>query len=455
MKHRPFSGIFLKLFIGLLSVFLVLGLCVWIISASYQKYAASAFETVDFEFPGQRAVNTALGIAQWGGKDVLIKWLLDEKRNVRPAIFVLTATGEEISGRTLPNKAQAQLTDPVVSSRIVTKTIAGEPLRFIAVRTDKPKHFWGMAFWRTPWWVHVLLALFSTALVAGLLAWNLTKPIRKLDWAMRRAAEGNFGDRIAPLVGHNYDEIGDLAKRYDAMAKKINGLLKRQKTLFHDVSHELRSPLARIDVALALLEKDPTKSRQAVERIEEEVANLDTLVEALLTYARLDENAPMHFETTDLVPILETIVEDADFEGSAKNVRVTLTSDAALPVLAHIDSIASALENLIRNALRFSPAGTTVSVLARKTDRMVTVEICDSGPGIAESDIARLFDPFVRGSNQATGSGFGLGLAIAKRAAIRHSGTLNAENITPHGLKMRLTLPLLSVKDRMTSENPN
>ena len=420
MKQRPFSGIFLKLFTGLLSVFLVLGLCVWIISASYQKYAASAFETVDFEFPGQRAVSTALGIAQWGGKDVLIKWLLDEKRNVRPAIFVLNAAGEEISGR-----------------------------------TDKPKHFWGMAFWRTPWWVHVLLALFSTALVAGLLAWNFTKPIRKLDWAMRRATEGNFGDRIAPLVGHNYDEIGDLAKRYDAMAEKINGLLKRQKTLFHDVSHELRSPLARIDVALALLEKDPTKSRQAVERIEEEVANLDTLVEALLTYARLDENAPMHFETTDLVPILETIVEDADFEGSAKNVRVTLTSDAALPVLAHIDSIASALENLIRNALRFSPAGTTVSVLARKTDRMVTVEICDSGPGIAESDIARLFEPFVRGSNQATGSGFGLGLAIAKRAAIRHSGTLNAENITPHGLKMRLTLPLLSVKDRITSENPN
>ena len=91
MKQRPFSGIFLKLFTGLLSVFLVLGLCVWIISASYQKYAASAFETVDFEFPGQRAVSTALGIAQWGGKDVLIKWLLDEKRNVRPAIFVLNA----------------------------------------------------------------------------------------------------------------------------------------------------------------------------------------------------------------------------------------------------------------------------------------------------------------------------------------------------------------------------
>ena len=454
MKHRPFSGIFLKLFTGLLSVFLVLGLCVWIISASYQKYAASAFETVDSEFPGQRAVNTALGIAQWGGKDILVKWLLDEKRNIRPAVFVLNDAGEEISGRTLPAKAKAQLTDPTVSSHIVKKTISGESLRFIPVRTDKPKHFWGIAFWRTPWWVHVLLALFSTALVAGILAWNFTKPIRKLDWAMRRATQGNFGDRIAPLVGHNYDEIGDLAKRYDAMAEKINGLLKRQKTLFHDVSHELRSPLARIDVALALLEKDPTKSRQAVERIESEVETLDTLVEALLTYARLDENAPMHFEETDLVPILETIAEDADFEGSAKKVRVVLSADAALPVRAHIDSIASALENLIRNALRFSPAGSQVTVSAHKSGSMIDIRISDAGPGIAKDDIAQLFEPFVRGSNQATGSGFGLGLAIAKRAAVRHGGSLSARNTTPHGLQMRLTLPLLEAKEPGSETKP-
>lgn len=447
MKPRFFSGIFLKLFTGLLSVFLLLGLCVWIISASYQRYAASAFETVDFEFPGQRAVNTALGIAQWGGKDVLIKWLLDEKRNMRPAIFVLNEAGEEISGRTLPAKARAQLRDPAVLSQIVTKAISGEPLRFIAVRTDKPKRFWGIAFWRTPWWVLVILALLSTALVAGLLAWNFTKPIRKLDWAMRRAAQGNFGDRIAPLVGHNYDEIGDLAKRYDAMAEKINGLLKRQKTLFHDVSHELRSPLARIDVALALLEKDPTKSRQTVERIEAEVETLDTLVEALLTYARLDENAPIHFEETDLVPILETIVEDADFEGSAKNVHVTLTSDTSLRVRIHIDSVASALENLIRNALRFSPAGSTVCVVAKETGADAVICIRDAGPGIPENEIARLFEPFVRGSNQATGNGFGLGLAIAKRAAVRHGGSLEARNIAPHGLLMCLTLPLLKAPE--------
>ncbi len=447
MKPRFFSGIFLKLFTGLLSVFLLLGLCVWIISASYQRYAASAFETVDFEFPGQRAVNTALGIAQWGGKDVLIKWLLDEKRNMRPAIFVLNEAGEEISGRALPAKARAQLRDPAVLSQIVTKAISGEPLRFIAVRTDKPKRFWGIAFWRTPWWVLVILALLSTALVAGLLAWNFTKPIRKLDWAMRRAAQGNFGDRIAPLVGHNYDEIGDLAKRYDAMAEKINGLLKRQKTLFHDVSHELRSPLARIDVALALLEKDPTKSRQTVERIEAEVETLDTLVEALLTYARLDENAPIHFEETDLVPILETIVEDADFEGSAKNVHVTLTSDTSLRVRIHIDSVASALENLIRNALRFSPAGSTVCVVAKETGTDAVICIRDAGPGIPENEIARLFEPFVRGSNQATGNGFGLGLAIAKRAAVRHGGSLEARNIAPHGLLMCLTLPLLKAPE--------
>ncbi len=441
-KSRRFSGIFLTLFSGLLSVFLIFVFCAWLLSTNYQQYINSSFESIDFNPPGQRAVNTAVGIAEWSGKDVLVKWLKDDTRNARPTVFVLNESDEEISGRALPQKTLQQLKDQSTLNRISAKTIGDSKLRFFAVRTDKPKHLWALTFWRTPWWVHVLLALLSTVLVAGFLAWNFSKPIRKLDWAMRRAADGNFEDRIAPIVGHNYDEIGDLAKRYDAMAEKINGLLDRQKKLFHDVSHELRSPLARIDVALALIEKDPTNSRQAIARIESEVEMLDSLVEALLTYARLDENAPIVFEQTDLEPILESIVDDADFEGSAKKVHVKLESDAELPLKAHIESISSALENLIRNALRFSPEGSTVFVRANRIRDQINICIRDSGPGIPEEDRARMFDPFVRGKNQPTGSGFGLGLTIAKRAVERHNGTLNAVNVQPHGLEMRISLPI-------------
>ena len=439
-KRRRLSGIFLTLFTGLLSVFLVLGLCVWLLSASYQKYASSAFEGIDFEYPGQRAVNTALGVAQWGGNKVLIKWLHDTKVNNHPTVFVLNKDGVEISGRAIPEKALKQVS--LNDSRITTQVVDGENLRFFAVRLDRPKRVWSMAFWRTPWWVHALLALFSTAIVAGLLAWNFAKPIRKLDWAMRRAAEGNLEDRIAPLVGHNYDEIGDLAKQYDAMAEKITGLLARQKTLFHDVSHELRSPLARIDVALALIEKDPANRERAIKRIEAEVELLDNLVEALLTYARLDENAPISYEEADLSLALEAIVSDADFEGSAKNVHVTLESDPTLVAKVHLESISSALENLVRNALRFSNAGDTVKVIAHKVNGTIHIAVQDSGPGIPAEDLERLFEPFARGKNQATGSGFGLGLAIAKRAVERHNGTLSASNLTPHGLEMRIELPV-------------
>ncbi len=440
-KRRPFSGIFLTIFTGLLSVFLLLAFCVWLLSASYQKYATGSFESVDFEPPGTRAVSVALGIAEWGGRDVLIKWLNDSERNRRPAVFVLDANGKEISQRTIPEKALKQLKNPQTAARITQKTIAGETLKFIAVRTDKPKQLWAYTFWRTPWWGHALLALLSAAIVAAFLAWNFTKPIRKLDWAMRRAAEGNLGDRIAPIVGHNYDEIGDLAKRYDSMAEKINGLLERQKTLFHDVSHELRSPLARIDVALALIEKNPQDSARAIKRIEAEVELLDSLVEALLTYARLDENAPITFEEADITSLLEAIVSDADFEGIAKNVHVTLDADCSLNAKVHIESISSALENLIRNALRFSSAGDAVRVFAHREEGGIVIRVRDSGPGITPEDLTRMFEPFARGKNQATGSGFGLGLAIAKRAIERHHGTLTATNVAPHGLEMRITLP--------------
>ncbi len=439
-KRRRLSGIFLTLFTGLLSVFLLLGFCVWLLSASYQKYASSAFEGIDFEYPGQRAVNTALGVAQWGGSDVLIKWLCDSKINNHPTVFVLNKEGKEISGRAIPEKALKQVATN--DSRVTTKAIDGQDLRFFAVRLDRPKHIWSMTFWRTPWWIHALLALFSTAIVAGLLAWNFAKPIQKLDWAMRRAAEGNLEDRIATVVGHNYDEIGDLAKQYDAMAEKITGLLARQKTLFHDVSHELRSPLARIDVALALIEKDPKNSQRAIKRIETEVELLDSLVEALLTYARLDENAPISFEKADLSLALEAIVSDADFEGSAKNVRVSLETDETLWAKVHLESITSALENLIRNALRFSKPGDTVKVVAHKENNVIRMTVSDAGPGIPAEDLERLFEPFARGKNQATGSGFGLGLAIAKRAVERHNGTLSASNLSPHGLEMRIELPV-------------
>lgn len=258
---------------------------------------------------------------------------------------------------------------------------------------------------------------------------------------MRRASEGDLAVRIAPEVGHRYDEIGALAQQYDAMAEKINGLLARQKRLFHDVSHELRSPLARMEVAVAIASKNPERSPELLKRIEKDVHTLDALVEELLTFARLDDNAPMPFEDTDAALLLEDIVDNVRFEGSAKKIDVTLTSPAHAVLRLHTDSFARAVENILRNALRYTPEGGTVDVVVAASEKAFTVSVTDEGPGMKPEELDKLFLPFVRGSAEATGSGFGLGLAIAKRAVERHGGTLTAQNVAPHGLKMTITIP--------------
>ena len=454
----PFrGGIFHKLFIGLWIGLLGLGLSVWLLSAHYQQIPHN-YGAIEQGRPAVRAVSSAIGMLRWGGRSALIEWLKDKESNIRPTVFVVDQNGQEISGRKIPEKALAQLSNPPEDAyiRIIGqgrgpghrrhhRMMLGsdETLQFFAVRTDLPPRNLFSAFWHTPLWLHIVLAILATTAIAGFLAWNISRPIRKLDWAMRRATQGDLDIRIGNTVGHDLDEIGVLAKRYDKLLDTISGLLARQKTLFHDVSHELRSPLARIGISIALAQKNPDRSQEILSRIEREVNVLDGLVGALLTYARLDDNAPMQFEKIDLVAVLEGIVEDADFEGSAKKVRVVLSvAPAEIPFVMHIDSFASAVENLVRNALRFSPPETVVSVEARQSRENIVITVSDEGPGIAEEDLERLFQPFMRGSDQATGSGFGLGLAIAKRAVQRHGGTLTASNRTPHGLCMCITLPV-------------
>lgn len=429
-KKRLFSGIFLQLFLGFWAVILVLGFSVSVISASYLQTQQNP--SVDSGYFGNRATYTARELYASGGKEVLLSWLSDPKINNHPVVFAIDAEGKDLLGRQIPKSLKTNLRGPQI-------TVDNSTLTLVAVR-NTPKR--GFALWRIPLWIHLLLALFATSSIALLMAWYFAKPIRKLDDAMRKAMTGNFDERVSLEFGRRFDEIGDLAKRYDEMAEKINGLLTRQKRLFHDVSHELRSPLARIQVALALLEKDPEKFKTSVSRIENEVAQLDALVEELLTYARLDKNAPITFEQTDLRPILDAVAENADFEGSACGISVKVSAPETIPMSCHIESLASAFENLIRNALRFSPHDAQIDVSATVDENFVTVTIEDQGPGMDESDIARMFQPFVRGANQATGSGFGLGLAIAKRAILRHKGTIEARNKTPHGLQIHLQLPL-------------
>ena len=478
---RSAGSIFWKFFAGFwLTILAVTGLA-WTLSADWQD-APQNYGSIERSHNAKIAINSAMGIARWGGRESLINWLVDPESNRRPEVFAINEEGREISGRTVPAAAMEELQRLTTEARAAQQHAipAGEhsmgpgnrhgmrlhgrrhnsmthlkidgvgvarvagcgQLRFIAVRTDVPMQPFLVALWRTPWWVYLGLSMLVLSFVAWLLASRYSKPIRKLHWAMQQAAQGDFNVRISEEVGNEGNEIGALARQYDDMAERINGLLARQKRLFHDVSHELRSPLARIDVAVALAERNPEKLAEFLPRMEREVAILDSLVDELLTYARLDDNAPIEFEPVDLIGLIESVVDDANFEGSARNVRVTLEAPESAVVNAHVETLMRAVENLIRNALRFSKKGDAVRVAAVVRGSTLTITVTDSGPGMKPEELKTIFEPFVRGKDQPTGNGFGLGLAIARRAVERHSGTLTARNIEPTGLEMKIELPL-------------
>ena len=454
------GGIFLKFFLGLwIAILLVAGLA-WTLSAD-RRDAPQNYGSIE-RGPGVcRAIDVARNMERWGGTEAMLNWLRDSSSNTKPEVFVLDYRGQEISGRTVPAMALEELRsmDPRTFLRghrhrhcgrigVVVAQVEGfGECTFFTVRTDPPPPRPGLgALWRLPLWVWIVMLAVVTILVSGALAWNQARPVRKLHWAMQKAAEGDLDVRIAGEVGNRHDEIGALARQFDEMAERITGLLKRQKRLFHDVSHELRSPLARISIAIALAQKNPQKTDELLERIERDVQSLDALVDELLTYARLDDNAPMNFEVLNIVPLIEGVVDDANFEGSAKGVSVLFAAPQECIISAHVDTLLRAVENLIRNAIRYSPTQSAIDVNLTTTQGKAIITVADHGPGMPEDEIERMFDPFVRGKNQATGNGFGLGLAIAKRAVERHGGTLSAANRPEGGLMMTITLPLAQKK---------
>ena len=438
-RHYP-GGLFIELFVGIWLVLFIIGASVWVIGENYQQFPRN-FGHIDASHRAMRVLRLSTNLARWHGEESLKRFLLDRQVNQRPEVFVLNAAGEEITNRKLPDTALQDLTSGAFQRAVVTVDSSSGPLTFLAVRTDRPPRNLFFDFWRAPLWIRTLIIVLATTLVASMLAWYFSRPIKKLEWAMRKASQGDLNVRIASEVGHRHDEIGQLAEGYDHMAEQINRLIARQKRLFHDVSHELRSPLARVAVALALAEKNPERQGELMKRIEREVTTLDALVEELLTYARLDDNAPMKLEPTAIAPLLEAITENAQFEGEAKGITLSLDPIPECTVNANVDQLGRAIENIVRNALRFTPPGGTVSISAIRAGKTLQITVTDQGPGMAPEEIENMFQPFVRGSDQATGSGFGLGLAIAKRAVERHGGTISAQNVEPHGLRMTVRLP--------------
>jgi two-component system sensor histidine kinase CpxA len=299
----------------------------------------------------------------------------------------------------------------------------------------------------------LLIGIITSGLVCYFLSWYLTKPIVRLRTATRQLAAGDLTARIGAPVGKRRDEVAGLMRDFDAMAERIETLLKAQSRLLNDISHELRSPLARLNVALGLArQRADLESSDMLDRIELEAARLNELIGRILTLARLEDGEQLVPQTP--VPLDELIVsvsEDAEFEAQARHCHVnTKIPDGSWQVRGNGSLLHSAIENVVRNAIRYTQEGTSVEIELKSETRPGVSEavvcVSDSGPGVPEDALGKLFEPFYRlddARGRLTG-GVGLGLAITERAVRFHGGKVSAFNRDGGGLMVEIRLPMIA-----------
>jgi two-component system OmpR family sensor kinase len=365
-----------------------------------------------------------------GGEDGLRTWLREARRRHGIVLFVINSRGEELLGRRIPRPAlqRGQVLEAPDGSRY---------LFYAAERRGRARA--GLP----PPWLLVAMGAAASLAVSALLAWYLARPIRSLRWAFHAAAEGRLETRVRPLLKGRRDEIADLGDDFDQMAAQLQKLVAAQRRLLHDVSHELRSPLARLQAAIGLLRQDPAKLEASLERIEREVARLDALVGEVLTLARLEGGtaggSPQPLELADLVA---NVAADARFEAEAAGRTVRLESADKVPVLGRAELLHRAVENVVRNAVKYTAEGSAVEIRLSADGRRALLTVRDHGPGIPPGDIDRVFEPFYRARGSTAAGGFGLGLAIARRAIAAHDGSIRARNAEGGGLLVEIELPL-------------
>ncbi len=289
--------------------------------------------------------------------------------------------------------------------------------------------------------------LLTALLLCWALARYLSSPIGKLRRATQKLADGDLSARVADQVGNRRDELASLAKDFDLMAERIESLVTSQQRLSRDVSHELRSPLARMNVALEIAkQKMNGDAAPQLARIEAESQRLNDMISRLLTLSKL-ETGSKDFDRREMnfKSLVEQVAADADFEANAKGKSVKVVTAAECKIAGSDSLIRSAVENVLRNAVRYTTMGTSVEISLSNGGGRTLLKVVDHGGGVPEAELKNLFRPFYRvGEARDRGSGgTGLGLAIAEQAIIAHNGTITASN-TSDGLMVEITLPCVN-----------
>lgn len=382
-------------------------------------------------------------------------WIDDPDHIRTMRVFVFDASGQEVFGQAVPGRLQR-----IARMQPESGPRADDPRErrgLIAVSVPVPGEgdYRLVMVFRPPhpaWHLFTIQGLLAALVMSGLvclgLARYLSAPVRRLRAATQGLAGGDLAIRVGDLLGRRRDELGGLGRDFDRMADRVQALVESQQRLLRDVSHELRSPLARLQAALGLArQRADGRPEEQLDRIEREAERLDELIGQVLSLSRLDcGTGDGDREAVELSALVDSVAADAGFEAAQRDRRVVVVRGAVLTVDGDPELLHRAIENVVRNAIHYTASGTAVEIALDEdaAGRQAVISVRDHGPGVDEALLGKIFDPFFRASearDRASG-GHGLGLAIARRAIALHRGSIVAANMTGGGLEITIRLPM-------------
>ncbi len=414
-------------------------------------------ETAAWDAQQGTVFNKAVQTYEQRGATELRRYLEEVRDALHTRAYLLDDQGNDVSGHDLPHWAESLGKGVEPTRRDFWQRVTPSPFRRQVQIAASGRHYVLVAFLPPsgpfgPGGVPgltILIGILSSGLVCYLLARYLTAPVVRLRAATQRLAAGDLTARAGGLAARRRDEMAQLVRDFDAMAERLEATVNAQARLLNDISHELRSPLARLNVASALAhQRAGMEAHSALERIDLEAERLNELIGGLLTIARLDSgNDARQKSRIPLGEMIEGIAADADFEAQGRNCRVESSIKEECVVLGVPILLHSAIENVVRNAARYTREATSVQITLERGHggggAEAVIRIMDSGPGVPEEELDKLFRPFYRiddARGRQTG-GVGLGLAITERAVRLHGGTVKASNRPEGGLQIEIRLP--------------
>jgi two-component system sensor histidine kinase CpxA len=423
-------------------VALGIGAAVFVASTELENYSATRHGTL-----GQKAAD----ILTEQGREGLSRWLTSDAAIPDDVtVYVLDEQSRDILDRPLPRELEGFIRQSVVGPpdaadgsfrpvRLAPQLIGPDGERYAFLVLPNRIGIFGSPAVALGVGIAGLLVI---ATVAWFIARTVGRPIGELQLAARELALGHIDRRVPEAIVRRKDELGRLAADFNTMADRLAALLAGRSQLMGELSHELRSPLARLQAALALAGARHEFGDAERIRVEQEIRRMDAVIGDLLRFSRLDAAANIGRKLVRIEELLTTLLADEEVEARTKDLRLGLATNGDLAVVGDPDLLRSGFENVLRNAIRYAPRGSEITVVAARERDGIAVAIRDRGPGVPPEYLERIFEPYVRVPKSIEDAGStGLGLAIARRVAEVHGGRIAARNRDPGGLEVTFTLP--------------